>query len=69
MKVITSKDFETRFEEIIEDIAENHTHYKVVLEDGKAVMAIPYQEYSWLIDGYESWLKEKNEILDEDIYS
>ncbi len=68
MKVITAKEFETRFEEIIEDIEENHTHYKVILEDNKAIMAIPYQEYSCLIDSYESWLNQKNEIIDEDIY-
>jgi len=66
MKTVTYKELEGRFDEIIDDVAENHTHYKVVLEEGKAVMLVPYQEYNVLMDTYNHWIEQKEEILPED---
>ena len=56
MKTISFKDFEQHFDDFIEDVIENGRHYKIELEDGKAVMLIPYEEYKVLVDTYEEWL-------------
>ena len=66
MKTVTYKELEDRFDEILEDVFENHIHYKVVLEVGKAVMLVPYEEYKVLMDTYDHWIEEKEEILLED---
>lgn len=66
MKTVTYKEFEDRFDEIFEDVADNHTHYKILLETNKAVMLIPYEEYKVLLDTYNVWINEKEELLSED---
>lgn len=66
MKTVTYKELEDRFDEILEDVFENHVHYKIVVETGKAVMLIPYEEYKVLMDTYDHWIEEKEEILPED---
>lgn len=66
MKTVTYKELESRFDEIFEDVVENHTHYKILLEANKAVMFIPYEEYKVLMDTYNLWVEEKEEILSEE---
>ena len=66
MKTVTYKELEDRFNEILEDVFENHAHYKIVVETGKAVMLIPYEEYKVLMDTYDHWVEQKEEILLED---
>lgn len=66
MKTVTYKELEDRFDEILNDVFENHVHYKIVVETGKAVMLIPYEEYKVLMDTYDHWVEEKQEILPED---
>ncbi len=66
MKTVTYKELEDRFDEILEDVFENHVHYKIVVETGKAVMLVPYEEYKVLMDTYDHWIEEKEEILPED---
>jgi len=66
MKTVTYKELEERFDEIFEDVVENHIHYKIITENNKAVMLIPYQEYSVLMDTYTQWVEQKEEILSED---
>lgn len=58
MKVITAAEFEQNFDAIIDDVAENHTHYKITLEGGRAVVLVPHQEYECLINTYEDWVNE-----------
>ena len=45
MKVITVDDFEARFEEVIDDCADNHVHYRIQLESGESLMLIPADDY------------------------
>lgn len=66
MKTVTYKELEDRFDEIFEDVVDNHIHYKIITENNKAVMLIPYQEYGVLMDTYSQWVEQKEEILPED---
>lgn len=66
MKLVTYKEVEERFYEIFDDVVENHTHYKILLEGNKAVMLVPYEEYNVLMDTYTQWVEHKEEILNED---
>ena len=59
MKTISFKDFETHFDDFIDDVIENGRHYCIQLESGKAVMLIPYAEYECLFDTYKEWLDSK----------
>lgn len=66
MKTVTYKELENRFDEIFEDVTENHVHYKIVVDGGKAVALVPYEEYRVLMDTYDHWVEQKEEILPED---
>lgn len=66
MKTVTYKELEDRFDEILGDVFENHIHYKVVVEPGKAVMLVPYEEYKVLMETYNHWVEQKEEIVLED---
>lgn len=56
MKVITVADFEARFEEIVDDCADNLVHYKIQLESGDSLMLIPAGDYGVFQDVYEDWV-------------
>jgi len=56
MKVITVSDFEARFEEIIDDCADNNVHYKIQMDSGKDLVLIPISDYSVFQDVYEDWV-------------
>ena len=61
MKTITVHDFEQNFDVIMEDVIENHRHYKIIDRDGRAVMLMPYTEYECLVDTYNDWLETTKE--------
>jgi len=56
VKTISFKDFETHFDDFIDDVVENGRHYCIQLENGKAVMLLPYTEYECLVDTYKEWI-------------
>lgn len=65
MKVITANDFEARFEEVIDDCADNHVHYRIQLESGESLMLIPADDYGIFQDVYEDWVAQpENEEVD-----
>jgi len=65
MKVITVDDFEARFEEVIDDCADNHVHYRIQLESGESLMLIPADDYGIFQDVYEDWVAQpENEEVD-----
>ena len=65
MKVITVNDFEARFEEVIDDCADNHVHYRIQLESGESLMLIPADDYGIFQDVYEDWVAQpENEEVD-----
>jgi PHD/YefM family antitoxin component YafN of YafNO toxin-antitoxin module len=57
MKVITLKDFEANFDEILEDVAENKQYYRIQTEGGD-FMLVPYEEYEVLKETYQEWVDE-----------
>lgn len=64
MKTISFKDFEQHFDDFIEDVIENGRHYKIELDDGKAVMLIPAEDYTFLVNTYEEWVNSTKETID-----
>lgn len=56
MKTISFKDFETHFDDFLEDVIENGRHYLIEMENGNAVALIPYQEYEVLSNTYKDWV-------------
>ena len=56
MKTISFKDFETHFDDFLEDVIENGRHYRIEMEDGSAVALLPYQEYEVLSNTYKDWV-------------
>lgn len=56
MKTISFKDFEQHFDDFMDDVIENGRHYKIELEDGRAVALIPFKDYEFLSDTYKDWL-------------
>jgi len=57
MKVITLKDLEANFDEILEDVAENKQYYRIQTEGGD-FMLVPYEEYEVLKETYQEWVDE-----------
>jgi len=65
MKVITVQDFEANFEAVIDDCADNHVHYKILLANDSALMLIPAEEYGVFQDVYEDWVAQpENEAIE-----
>lgn len=56
MNVITVKELEERFDEILDDVSINKKHYRIQLENGNACMLIPIEDYSVFQDVYEDWV-------------
>jgi hypothetical protein len=65
MKTITAAQFEQDFEAIIDDVAQNKTTYKILLstdlDQERAVMVIPCEEYEYLKDLYTDWLNSEEQ--------
>jgi PHD/YefM family antitoxin component YafN of YafNO toxin-antitoxin module len=60
MKTISFKDFEQHFDDFLDDVIENGRHYRIELEDGKAVALVPFEDYEFLSSTYEEWLEQTN---------
>lgn len=61
MKTITFKDFEQNFDVFFDDVVENRRHYQIMLENGRSVILLPYEEYSWLVDTYKMYMETTDE--------
>lgn len=62
MELITVEYFEQHFEEILEDVETNKTHYRINNGRGDVVL-IPYTNFEVLIDAYKTWVNDSS--LDE----
>jgi len=60
MKTISFKDFEQHFDDFLDDVIENGRHYRIELDDGRAVVLIPFKDYEFLSSTYEEWLEQSN---------
>jgi PHD/YefM family antitoxin component YafN of YafNO toxin-antitoxin module len=57
MKVITLKDLEANFDEILDDVGENKQYYRIQAEEGDFIL-VPYDEYEVLKETYQEWVEE-----------
>jgi PHD/YefM family antitoxin component YafN of YafNO toxin-antitoxin module len=57
MKVITLKQLEDNFDEILDDVAENKQYYRIQSEQGDCIL-VPHDEYEVLKDTYQEWVEE-----------
>jgi PHD/YefM family antitoxin component YafN of YafNO toxin-antitoxin module len=57
MKVVTLQQLEENFETILDDVADNKEHYRILHEKGD-LMLIPIESYEVLKDVYTDWVEE-----------
>ena len=57
MKVVTLQQLEENFETILDDVADNKEHYRIMYEKGD-LMLIPIESYEVLKDVYTDWVEE-----------
>ena len=57
MKVVTLQQLEENFETILDDVADNKEHYRILHEKGD-LMLIPIESYDVLKDVYTDWVEE-----------
>ena len=57
MKVVTLQQLEENFETILDDVADNKEHYRILHEKGD-LMLIPIESYEVLKDMYTDWVEE-----------
>lgn len=57
MKVITLKQLEDDFDNIMGDVGDNKAYYQIKADQGD-FMLIPYDEYEVLKDTYQEWVEE-----------
>jgi hypothetical protein len=57
MKVVTLQQLEENFETIVDDVADNKEHYRILHEKGD-LMLIPIESYEVLKNVYTDWVKE-----------
>jgi len=57
MKVITLKQLEDDFDNIMDDVIDNQQYYRVQMEDTD-VMIVPYKDYEVLKDTYQEWVED-----------
>jgi len=57
MKVVTLSQFETNFDQIMDDVTENKHIYRIQYEAGD-VMLVPFDCYEVLKDTYDQWVEE-----------
>lgn len=67
MKTITVKQLEQYFDIFMEDVIENKNCYKVICDDDRAVMLIPYEEYDFLQTSYTDWINSTKESIEDSI--
>jgi hypothetical protein len=57
MKVVTLQQLKENFETIVDDVADNKEHYRILHEKGD-LMLIPIESYEVLKDVYTDWVEE-----------
>ena len=57
MKVITLKQLEDDFDNIMDDVIDNQQYYRIQMEDTD-VMIVPYKDYEVLKDTYQEWVED-----------
>lgn len=57
MKVITLKELEDDFDNILDDVADNKQYYRIQSDQGDVIM-VPYGDYEILKDTYQEWVEE-----------
>ena len=57
MKVVTLQQLEENFETIVDDVADNKEHYRILHEKGD-LMLIPIESYEVLKNVYTDWVEE-----------
>ena len=57
MKVVTLKELEDNFDEILDDVADNKQYYRIQSEQGDCIL-VPHDEYEVLKDTYQEWVEE-----------
>jgi hypothetical protein len=57
MESITLQDFEENFDFILDDVQAGKVHYKIELPNGNAVVLLPVEDYQFLKNTYEDWIK------------
>lgn len=62
---VTGNEFYDHFDEIFDKVVDHKVSYKIVLEDGKAVALIPYEEYELLKEHWVELVEESNNLLEE----
>jgi PHD/YefM family antitoxin component YafN of YafNO toxin-antitoxin module len=67
MRTITVKQLEQNFDIFIEDVIENKHCYKIICDDGRQVMLIPYEEYDFLQTSYNEWIESTKDSVEDSI--
>ena len=57
MEYITLQDFEENFDFILDDVQASKVHYQIELPNGNAVVLLPVEDYQFLKNTYEDWIK------------
>ena len=57
MEYITLQDFEENFDFILDDVQAGKIHYEIELPNGNAVVLLPAEDYLFLKNTYEDWIK------------
>jgi PHD/YefM family antitoxin component YafN of YafNO toxin-antitoxin module len=57
MEYITLQDFEENFDFILDDVQAGKVHYQIELPNGNAVVLLPAEDYQFLKNTYEDWIK------------
>lgn len=65
MKTVSLQELEANFDFILADVIDNKSQYKIIDDDGKAVMLVPYEEYEVLYDVYKDWVVKSKDNLEE----
>jgi len=65
MKIITVSEFETNFDNIMDDVTYNKQFYRIQTEGGD-VMLIPYESYEVLQNTYQDWVEDTKDTLKDE---
>ena len=57
MEYITLQDFEENFDFILDDVQAGKIHYEIELPNGNAVVLLPAEDYLFLKNTSEDWIK------------
>jgi PHD/YefM family antitoxin component YafN of YafNO toxin-antitoxin module len=57
MEYISLQDFEENFDFILDDVQASKVHYQIELPNGNAVVLLPAEDYQFLKNTYDDWIK------------